>query len=63
METLGRRQIFSHRMYELLKIHERWGGLTDAEAEEFVVEARDSFRWHSSAAVPHDDYLRLLREN
>ncbi|CAL5872395.1 uncharacterized protein PFLUO_LOCUS6659 [Penicillium psychrofluorescens] len=63
METLGCRQIFSHRMYELLDIYESCGGLTDAEAEEFVREARDSFRWHASAAVPHDDYLRLLREN
>ncbi|KAJ5248343.1 MAG: DUF1338 family protein [Kocuria palustris] len=62
-ETLARRQIFSDRMYELLDICERYGGLTDAEAEEFVQEARDSFRWHASAAVPYDDYMRLLRDN
>lgn len=63
METLGRRQIFSHRMFELLDIYERCGGLTDVKSEEFVWEARDSFQWYASAAVPHDDYLRLLRGN
>jgi uncharacterized glyoxalase superfamily metalloenzyme YdcJ len=50
-------------MYEILDIYESCGGLTDVEAEEFVQEARDSFRWHANAAVPHDDYLRLLGEN
>ncbi|MGY8631883.1 VOC family protein [Bradyrhizobium sp. 14AA] len=56
---LGERRIFTPRALELVSIFETEGHLTVAQAEEFVREALDTFRWHSEATVSLEVYKRL----
>ncbi|RXH03760.1 2-oxoadipate dioxygenase/decarboxylase HglS [Bradyrhizobium vignae] len=56
---LGERRIFTPRALELVNIFETEGHLTVAQAEEFVREALDTFRWHSEATVSLEVYKRL----
>lgn len=58
-EILARRRIFTARALELLAQHEREGGLNTAQADEFVHEVRETFRWHSEATVDAATYRRL----
>ncbi|WP_126173590.1 2-oxoadipate dioxygenase/decarboxylase HglS [Altericroceibacterium xinjiangense] len=58
-ELLGARRIASSRAVDLVETGERQGGLDPAQADEFVAEAVDIFRWHSEANVPLDTYGRL----
>lgn len=58
-EILGRRQIFTARALELVKVAEAQGGLDDAQTDEFVAEVLETFRWHSDATVDADTYRRL----
>jgi uncharacterized glyoxalase superfamily metalloenzyme YdcJ len=62
-ELLDARQIFSPRLIELTDLHQRAGGLTAAEAEEFVKEAVDTFRWHSESPVSAADYEKLRKQH
>ena len=48
---LAQRNIFTVRALALIGQCEAAGGLTDAEANEFVQEALETFRWHSEATV------------
>ncbi|KAM0718505.1 hypothetical protein Q7P37_005575 [Cladosporium fusiforme] len=61
--TLSHRQIFSDRMFQLLERHDQNGGFVDDEFFDFVFEATASFRWHTSAAVSHEQYHQLLEES
>lgn len=56
---LARRHIFSERLVELTGRCEAGGGLDDAEANEFVVQALETFRWHNEATVDRATYDRL----
>ncbi|WP_152044826.1 2-oxoadipate dioxygenase/decarboxylase HglS [Aureimonas psammosilenae] len=56
---LSRRQIFTSRALELIDLHERQGGLTDDQAQEFVREALETFRWHGEATVDAATYKKL----
>ncbi|WP_062209731.1 VOC family protein [Aureimonas sp. AU12] len=56
---LSRRSIFTPRALELTESFERKGGLTQPEAESFVREALETFRWHSQATVDRQTYERL----
>ena len=56
---LGERRIFTPRALELVGIFETEGHLTVAQAEEFVREALETFRWHSEATVSLEVYKRL----
>ena len=56
---LARRQIFTERALALIAQCEAAGGLTDAQASEFVAEALETFRWHSDATVDAQTYDRL----
>ncbi len=56
---LARRRIYTPRAIALIEQHERAGGLTDAEAAEFVAEALETFRWHGEATVSAGTYKRL----
>ncbi|GGE16191.1 DUF1338 domain-containing protein [Aureimonas endophytica] len=56
---LARRRIFTPRVLELIDRHETAGGLTEAEAAEFVREALETFRWHGEATVDAATYKRL----
>lgn len=57
---LARRSIFTARALELMTLAERDGGLTEADAQEFVAQALETFRWHSEATVSLETYQRLL---
>ncbi|WP_315744643.1 MULTISPECIES: VOC family protein [unclassified Bradyrhizobium] len=56
---LGERSIFTPRTLDLVDVFETRGYLTVAQAEEFVGEALETFRWHSEATVSLDVYEQL----
>ncbi|TCL72959.1 VOC family protein [Rhizobium sp. BK251] len=56
---LARRSIFTPRAIELIERHEHQGGLSGKEAEDFVNEALETFRWHGEATVDAETYKRL----
>lgn len=56
---LARRSIFTARALALMSRFEAEGGLTEAEAQDFVSEALETFRWHSDATVSAETYQRL----
>lgn len=56
---LERRAIFTPRALELTALAEQAGGLTEAQAAEFVQEVTQTFRWHSEATVSHATYRQL----
>jgi uncharacterized glyoxalase superfamily metalloenzyme YdcJ len=59
-EILSKRQIFTSKCLNLIEIHEKQGGLSEAEAKDFIVEALETFRWHNQATVEKDFYKELL---
>ncbi|WP_448956169.1 2-oxoadipate dioxygenase/decarboxylase HglS [Labrys neptuniae] len=56
---LSARRIFTVRALELVARFEMEGGLSAEEAEEFVTEALETFRWHAKATVSLDTYDKL----
>lgn len=56
---LARRQIFTHKLLELVERHESHGGLTAQEAREFLAQALETFRWHRQATVSRATYHAL----
>lgn len=56
---LARRDIFTPGVRELIDKSERDGGLDEADAETFIGEALETFRWHSDATVTEAIYQRL----
>jgi len=56
---LAKRRIYTARAIALIEQFEKAGGLTKAEAEEFVAEALETFRWHGEATVTAEIYKRL----
>ncbi|MCY1485727.1 hypothetical protein D9M68_193590 [compost metagenome] len=56
---LARRDIFSARARALILRFESEGGLGPAEADEFVREALETFRWHTQATVTAAEYDQL----
>jgi uncharacterized glyoxalase superfamily metalloenzyme YdcJ len=62
-KILEARDIFSPRVRELIALNQRQQGLADHEADEFVVEALKTFRWHSDALVSLDTYNALLEHH
>jgi len=61
--TLAKRSIFTLDALQLIERAERQGGLTEAEAEAFVVQALETFRWHHSATVTAEQYQRLSAQH
>lgn len=59
--VLAARRIFTPRVLELVGIFEAEGRLTHPQAEEFVREALETFRWHSNATVDLATYRKLHR--
>lgn len=53
---LDKRQIFTPRCLALLDTAESQGGLTPADAREFVQELLETFRWHQHAGVDWPTY-------
>ena len=58
-EIVAGRQIFTPVLLELLDKHDRQGGLGATDADSFVAEALETFRWHSSATVSVQTYHQL----
>ena len=61
--VLDKRQIFTPRALELIDLAERQGGLTEAQAEDFVLQALETFRWHHSATVTAEQYRQLSAQH
>jgi len=58
-KILSKRRIFTEGAIALTEKAERQGGLDKTDAERFVVEALETFRWHDRANVSSDMYHRL----
>lgn len=58
-EILARRRIFTDDALALIDQAERDGGLTQANAERFVEQALETFRWHGDATVDLPTYHAL----
>ena len=61
--TLAQRQIFTTGVIELIEVFEAQGGLTTEQAEQFVQEALETFRWHDKTPVAKALYQRLLNQH
>jgi len=57
---LSQRKIFTTGLLELVELNKANAGLTPQQAEQFVVEALETFRWHSQATVDLDTYQQFL---
>ncbi|MDN6297747.1 MAG: VOC family protein [Halomonas sp.] len=62
-EILAKRDIFTPGARQLIERHETQGGLTSEEADQFVTEALETFRWHQDATVDLDTYQALHDEH
>lgn len=58
--TLARRDIFTAGARELIAAAETAGGLDEAQADRFVSELLETFRWHAQATVSAETYERLV---
>lgn len=56
---LAARRIFSDRLLELLDLHDAQSVFDSAQADEFVAEALETFRWHGDAPVSRTEYAQL----
>ncbi len=61
-EILRQRDIFTPRCRQLLEEYEQRGGFNETQAQEFVQEALETFRWHQSATVDEETYRALHHE-
>lgn len=57
---LNKRQIVTDRALALIELAETNEGLTTPQAEEFVREALETFRWHRDATVDAQTYEKLV---
>ncbi len=62
-QVLNARQIFTPRALALTAQFEQQGGLTQKEAQAFVQEVLETFRWHKEAPVTHELYEELLNQH
>jgi Uncharacterized protein conserved in bacteria len=62
-EILQQRDIFTPRCRELIALHEERGEFTAAQAQEFVQQALETFRWHQSATVDRETYQALHQQH
>ncbi|APX93269.1 DUF1338 domain-containing protein [Halomonas sp. 1513] len=62
-EILAARDIFTPGARELVATAERQGGLDAEQAERFVAEALETFRWHREATVDLATYRALSDEH
>ncbi len=60
---LDRRCIFTERALELIALHEIQGGLDAEQAQEFVAQALETFRWHRLATVSASEYQQLHNQH
>lgn len=60
---LENRQIFTKKALELIDKNEKNGGLNKEDAEIFIQEALQTFRWHDTATVDYEMYEALLGQH
>lgn len=58
-QVLSKRNIFTPRALQLIEKSELDGGLAEADALDFVEQALETFRWHSTATVSLEQYKQL----
>ncbi|WP_434707599.1 VOC family protein [Pseudomonas sp. R1-1] len=61
--VLARRSIFTPQALRLIAHAETAGGLNESEAEAFVLQALETFRWHHSATVSAAQYQTLSAQH
>ena len=61
--VLAQRSIFTAAALRLMSQAETAGGLNEAEAAEFVLQALETFRWHHSATVTAAQYQTLSAQH
>ena len=61
LDSLGDRNIFTPGVMDLIEVHESKGGLSPEQADRFILEALETFRWHNEARVPQDQYESFLK--
>lgn len=61
--VLDKRSIFTPKALSLIEHAENAGGLTEADAGEFVEQALETFRWHHSATVTAEQYQKLSAQH
>ncbi|MGU9852659.1 2-oxoadipate dioxygenase/decarboxylase HglS [Pseudomonas koreensis] len=61
--VLNQRSIFTPAALRLIEQAESAGGLNEPEAEEFVLQALETFRWHHSATVTAAQYQTLSAQH
>lgn len=59
-ELLSKRKIFTDSAISLIETSEKQSGLTAAQAQQFVAEALQTFRWHHQATVDIKIYQLFL---
>ncbi|MGA7507431.1 MAG: VOC family protein [Erwinia billingiae] len=62
-EILAARDIFTPRCRELVSLHQEQGGLNAQQAEEFIPEVLETFRWHRQTTVDQRTYQALLDQH
>ena len=62
-EILQQRDIFTPRCRELIALHEEQGEFTASQAQEFVQQSLETFRWHQSATVDRETYQALHQQH
>ncbi|THT99046.1 VOC family protein [Lampropedia puyangensis] len=62
-DIVAQRQIFTPKALALIEQCEAAGGLTHAQADAFVQEALETFRWHSDATVDFSTYESLQQSH
>lgn len=58
-DILAKRTIFTSRAIELIVQSEAAGGLTPHEADDFITQSLETFRWHNQATVSAEIYQQL----
>jgi len=61
--VLDKRSIFTPAAMALIDRAERQGGLTEEQAQAFVEQALETFRWHHSATVTAEQYQKLSTQH
>lgn len=61
--VLAKRSIFTAEALRLIAQAETAGGLNESEAEAFVLQALETFRWHHSATVTAAQYQTLSAQH
>lgn len=62
-DILAARDIFTARCRQLVRLHQQQGGFDRQQADEFVTEALETFRWHQQTTVDSGTYQALSEQH